>query len=372
MSSPLADLIQRGESGRENYDAYNRGTYIDGSGRERIRGADGPIDFSSMTLGQVMDAQALPRGDEQRLFAVGRYQVIPDTMSEAVGRLGLDRSQSFTPELQDRIFADHLISRKRPEIRDYIEGDTGATLHRAQRAAAQEWASVADPSTGRSYYDKPNGANHATISSAEMGQALNQMRDAYREAVERGASPEEAWRQINGQPAQDLGQRAPGRQDPAADGLLRLDERGAPVRELQETLNRLGHTDAQGRPLETDGRFGPRTEQAVEAFQRAHGLEVDGVVGPETRKALERAQQEDRQQDAGNRQSGAAPERDGLDALMDAAKRGDVAAMRAAMTDFAASPQGREWLQQGGEQCQAQPSRQSDTQVQQAQEGSAR
>ncbi len=29
MSSPLADLIQRGESGGDSYNAYNRGTYVD-------------------------------------------------------------------------------------------------------------------------------------------------------------------------------------------------------------------------------------------------------------------------------------------------------------------------------------------------------
>ncbi|MCD9030248.1 peptidoglycan-binding protein [Luteimonas sp. Y-2-2-4F] len=144
-------------------------------------------------------------------------------------------------------------------------------------------------------------------------------------------------------------------------GPLREDDRGDAVRGLQESLNRLGVRDAEGKPLETDGRFGPRTAQAVEAFQRANGLEVDGVVGPDTRKALERAQQETRQQDAGARQPAAgAPERSGLEAMMEAARRGDLTAMRAAVTSFAASPQGREWLQQGEARCPAQPERQAD------------
>src|SRR6201985_125692 len=35
-----------------------------------------------------------------------------------------------------------------------------------------------------------------------------------------------------------------------------------------------------------DGRYGPRTEQAVRSFQTAHDLEVDGIAGPLTLEAL--------------------------------------------------------------------------------------
>ncbi|MCC8445003.1 peptidoglycan-binding domain-containing protein [Xanthomonas translucens] len=288
MSSQLADLIQRGESGRTGYNAYNRGTYLGDDGRERVRGSDGPIDFSAMTVGQVMDAQALPRGDEQRLFAVGRYQVIPGTMKDAVDLLGIERSKAMTPDVQDKIFSDYLMSQKRPAIREYITGQTGATLHDAQKALSQEWASIANPDTGRSYY--PGGANHSSINNMETAQALNTMRESYSKAIESGLSPSDAWRQINSQPAQQLS--APShsqRAEPMADGKLEPGERGDAVKHMQGQLAQLGLIGRDGKPLHPDGDFGPNTRYAVEQFQREHGLGVDGVVGRNTRAALDQA-----------------------------------------------------------------------------------
>jgi peptidoglycan hydrolase-like protein with peptidoglycan-binding domain len=54
----------------------------------------------------------------------------------------------------------------------------------------------------------------------------------------------------------------------------------ATVRSLQYLL------DAHGAKLTVDGAFGPRTNAAVLAFQRAHGLPANGVVDATTWKAL--------------------------------------------------------------------------------------
>lgn len=57
---------------------------------------------------------------------------------------------------------------------------------------------------------------------------------------------------------------------------------GPAVKSLQTWLTLRGFD-----PGPQDGLFGPRTEGAVRAFQRARGLEVDGIVGPQTWGALQ-------------------------------------------------------------------------------------
>lgn len=63
---------------------------------------------------------------------------------------------------------------------------------------------------------------------------------------------------------------------PAA--LLQRGDRGAAVAAVQRKLR-----------IQSDGIYGPGTEEAVRAFQRKQGLEEDGVVGPRTAAALARA-----------------------------------------------------------------------------------
>ena len=60
--------------------------------------------------------------------------------------------------------------------------------------------------------------------------------------------------------------------------VLRSGDSGVWVNDLQTALNAI-----YGRDIATvDGRFGPATQRAVQAFQRSHGLTVDGIVGVAT------------------------------------------------------------------------------------------
>lgn len=63
--------------------------------------------------------------------------------------------------------------------------------------------------------------------------------------------------------------------------LLRYKSRGTKVKELQETLIKLGYN-----PGTPDGIFGRKTEEAVKQFQGEVGLDADGIVGNMTWTAL--------------------------------------------------------------------------------------
>ena len=67
-----------------------------------------------------------------------------------------------------------------------------------------------------------------------------------------------------------------------SDPTLRNGSKGVAVRGLQRMLMNRGYDVAS----EIDGRFGPKTEAAVKAYQSDHGLDVDGIVGPKTWDAL--------------------------------------------------------------------------------------
>ncbi len=180
----VAGLIHWGESRQRGYNDYNRGSdKWSASSKQNL-------DLTQMTVGQIMAAQALPRGSAGRLFAVGKYQAIPDTLKGAVSTLGISLNEKFTPELQEKIFTGYLASRKRPQIEKYIKGS--GSLENASHAVAQEWASVASIKTGRGVYDGV-GVNHAGIKAPEMVAALQTAKTEYARLIATGADEKTAY-----------------------------------------------------------------------------------------------------------------------------------------------------------------------------------
>lgn len=75
---------------------------------------------------------------------------------------------------------------------------------------------------------------------------------------------------------------------PVPTARLSQGSKGEQVRELQNALVKLGFM-TQAQMNTGPGTFGPRTDAALKAFQRSHGLTADGIYGPRSQAALRSA-----------------------------------------------------------------------------------
>lgn len=171
-SGTLLDFIAKGEG---SYNSSNRGTKdeeIVGSSHSTTRGGK---QLSEMTIGEIQQLQSIKDPDNaDRLFAVGKYQLIPSTMSMAVKSLNLSEDQVFDEQTQEAL-GMWLMMQKRPALGAYIKGEHD-DLDKAVTAAAREWASLPDPKTGKSFYGQGNKAQHSV---EETRRAIRGARAAY-------------------------------------------------------------------------------------------------------------------------------------------------------------------------------------------------
>lgn len=165
-----------------NYNRYNKGS------KHGYKQGNAP--FQNMTLAEVVRLQNLPPSHPDKLFAVGKYQIIPDTMKEFLRNndYGITMNDKFTPEVQDKAFA-YLSMKKRRRIGSFITGGTNDIVG-ALDAAAYEWASVQD-SNGKPKYGGINAK--APTKVGDVKNALIRARASYAELIKQGIDPKTAF-----------------------------------------------------------------------------------------------------------------------------------------------------------------------------------
>lgn len=149
---PLLQLIAEAES-RGNYNAYfgNAG--------------NSSIDFTAMSIGEVLAWQADFVAQGNPSSAVGRYQIINTTLDGLVRELNLDKSEKFDEAMQDRM-AVALLERRGAE--EYVNDNLSSEQFAAN--LAQEWAAlpkVIGDNPEESYYAS-DGLNRAHVRTSDI------------------------------------------------------------------------------------------------------------------------------------------------------------------------------------------------------------
>lgn len=152
VNGPISlEQIGQAESGKMGYDAANKGKAGDMP--------NGMPGLSTKKVGEVMKLQS-----EKQLFAAGKYQIIPETLNRLVNQGIVSMNDTFDKETQDKL------GKALYDRRIAIAGDDPI---RQQFELSKEWAAVANPYTGASYYAGV-GNNKASImgASSSAGTAL--------------------------------------------------------------------------------------------------------------------------------------------------------------------------------------------------------
>ena len=169
-SKELLDIIAKGESGAAGYEAMNQGgnkqTGIIGSGSsEKIIGKK----LTDMTVSEILRRGKLPFGDKERIFAAGRYQIIPDTLQELVNQGVVKPEDKFNEDTQDRL------GRALIEQTGALKYATEGNLVEAQNRLAKVWGAIPSATTGQTALGGPNKADTRLgqmIQASLSGQAV--------------------------------------------------------------------------------------------------------------------------------------------------------------------------------------------------------
>lgn len=134
---------------------------------------------SDSTIADLKQLQAHPRDSNGQLFAIGRYQIIPNTLKGIQKTLNISDSSKFSKEIQDKM--GYGLMRGRTNLKNYLDGKLEDSKENRQKASldmSKIWASIGVPypvngkSTNESYY--PN--DKASIKTELIQDKLQELR----------------------------------------------------------------------------------------------------------------------------------------------------------------------------------------------------
>jgi len=156
---PLAKLVKSGDAVAGNYDTYTKS--LNGpQGTSSVATGSGNVKLSKMTIKDIMEKQSMPAGSPDKLSSVGKYQIDPVTLKNAIQALNIDVNQTFSESTQDLICQEYIVARKRPKLFAYFK--TGSKtdeklLKDAGEALAAEFPTYEDPYNPGFPYGGENG-----------------------------------------------------------------------------------------------------------------------------------------------------------------------------------------------------------------------
>jgi len=169
----VANLIGKNES-NNSYTIYNTGTKTKPM---KVYNRD----FSKYTVKQHIANKNTTGNGPDRVFALGRFQIIPKTMEGSYKKAGLTLDSVLSPQNQDLLFYKALL----PSAAIRYINKQSDDIDAAVVALAKVWASVGVPmrmkgahrmvNRDESYY-AGDGTNKAHTTSAQMKEALRQER----------------------------------------------------------------------------------------------------------------------------------------------------------------------------------------------------
>ncbi|MDG4856430.1 M15 family metallopeptidase [Mesorhizobium sp. WSM4982] len=128
--------------------------------------AHNKVDLGQYSLNQILAMQVAARARGAKSTAIGGPQFIYKTLRGLKEDMGLSGSEKFTPQLQTEMA---MVLLRRRGWDQYKAG--GLSKQAFALNLSQEWASLPDPRTGRSYYDG-DGLNASSVHPRQVYAAL--------------------------------------------------------------------------------------------------------------------------------------------------------------------------------------------------------